>query len=301
MSAQYMLDTATSRATPTPAPMKRLTVPQVARRKGGEPIVMLTAYTARMAQLLDPHCDLLLVGDSLAQVIYGLDSTVRVTLDMMCAHGAAVVRGSYHSVVIVDLPFGSYEASPEQAFASAARVLAETGAAGIKLEGGVAMAPTVAFLTQRGIPVIGHVGLTPQSINALGSYAARGKQPGDYDRIVADAAAIAKAGAFLLVIEGVVEPLAAAITAQVACPTIGIGASAVCDGQVLVIDDMLGMFERTARFVRRFDDFATRIDTAAASYAAAVRSREFPAAAHLYEAVASATPDEAAHLNFPPA
>lgn len=286
MSVHYVLDTATSRATPTPAPMKRLTVPQIARRKGGEPIVMLTAYTARMAQLLDPHCDLLLVGDSLAQVVYGLDSTVRVTLEMMCAHGAAVVRGSYHSVVIVDLPFGSYEASPEQAFASAARVLAETGAAGVKLEGGVAMAPTVAFLAARGIPVIGHVGLTPQSINALGSYAARGKQVADYDRIVADAEAICAAGAFAIVIEGVVEPLAAAITAQVACPTIGIGASAACDGQVLVIDDMLGMFERTARFVRRFDDFASRIDTAAAGYAAAVRSREFPAAAHLYEAAA---------------
>ena len=286
MSAQYTLDTATSRATPTPAPMKRLTVPQIAVRKGAEPIVMLTAYTARMAQLLDPHCDLLLVGDSLAQVIYGLDSTVRVTLDMMCAHGAAVVRGSYHSVVIVDLPFGSYEASPEQAFHAAARVLAETGAAGVKLEGGTAMAPTVAFLTVRGIPVIGHVGLTPQAINALGGYGARGKNPGEYDKIAADAAAIAAAGAFALVIEGVVEPLAAAITAAVACPTIGIGASAACDGQVLVVDDMLGMFERTPRFVRRFDDFAARIDAAAGAYAEAVRTRAFPTEAQLYGVVA---------------
>jgi 3-methyl-2-oxobutanoate hydroxymethyltransferase len=300
VSAQYMLDTATSRATPTPAPMKRLTVPQIARRKDGEPIVMLTAYTARMAQLLDPHCDLLLVGDSLAQVIYGLDSTVRVTLEMMCAHGAAVVRGSYHSVVIVDLPFGSYEASPEGAFASAARVLAETGAAGVKLEGGVAMAPTVAFLVARGIPVMGHVGLTPQSINALGSYAARGKTHAEYARIVDDAQAIARAGAFAIVVEGVVEPLARAVTASVDCPTIGIGASAACDGQVLVIDDMLGMFERTARFVRRFDDFATRIDTAAASYATAVRSREFPAAAHLYEAAPAVAPAEATPLPVPP-
>jgi len=282
MSAQYTLDTATSRATPTPAPMKRLTVPQVAGRKGGEPLVMLTAYTARMAQLLDPHCDLLLVGDSLAQVIYGLDSTVKVTVEMMCAHGAAVVRGSYHSVVVVDLPFGSYEASPEQAFMTAARVLSETGAAAVKLEGGTAIAPTVAFLTARGVPVMGHVGLTPQAINALGGYGARGKSPAEFDKIAADAQAIATGGAFAMVIEGVVEPLAAAITASVPCPTIGIGASVACDGQVLVIDDMLGMFERTPRFVKRFDDFAARIDSAAATYAAAVRDRSFPTAAQLY-------------------
>jgi len=285
MSAQYTLDTATSRATPTPAPMKRLTVPQVAARKGGQPLVMLTAYTARMAQLLDPHCDLLLVGDSLAQVIYGLDSTVRVTVEMMCAHGAAVVRGSYHSVVAVDLPFGSYEASPAQAFATAARVLAETGAAAVKLEGGVAMAPTVAFLTARGVPVIGHVGLTPQAINALGGYGARGRSPAEYDKILADAAAVAAAGAFAIVIEGVVEPLARAVTAAVACPTIGIGASPACDGQVLVVDDMLGMFDRVPRFVERFDDFAGRVDTAVAAYAAAVRARRFPGPAQLYGVV----------------
>lgn len=284
MSAQYTLDTATSRATSIPAPMKRLTVPQIAKRKNGEPIVMLTAYTARMAQLLDPHCDLLLVGDSLGQVIYGLDTTVRVTLDMMCAHGAAVVRGSYHAVVIVDLPFGSYEASPEAAFVSAARVMAETGAAGVKLEGGMAMAPTVAFLTQRGVPVIGHVGLTPQAVNVLGGYGARGKTQTEYANIVDDAQAIAAAGAFAIVVEGVVEPLARAITASVDCPTIGIGASPACDGQVLVVDDMLGMFERTPRFVRRFDDLAVRIDTAAAAYAAAVRDRSFPGPDQLYAA-----------------
>ena len=284
MSTTFTLDTATSRATPTPAPMKRLTVPAIARAKGVTPLVMLTAYTARMAQLLDRHCDLLLVGDSLGQVIYGLDTTVRVTLDMMCAHGAAVVRGSYHAVVIVDLPFGSYEASPEAAFVSAARVMAETGAAGVKLEGGIAMAPTVAFLTARGIPVIGHVGLTPQAVNVLGGYGARGKTQAEYASIVDDAQAIARAGAFAIVVEGVVEPLARAITASVDCPTIGIGGSPACDGQVLVIDDMLGMFERTARFVRRFDDFAARIDTAAAAYAEAVRDRSFPGDAELYAA-----------------
>ena len=282
MSTTFTLDTSTSRAHPTPAPMKRLTVPTIGQRKGGQPIVMLTAYTARMAQLLDPHCDVLLVGDSLGQVIYGLPSTLQVTLDMMCAHGAAVVRGSYHSVVIIDMPFGSYEQSPEQAFASASRIMAETGAAGVKLEGGEAMAPTVAFLSQRGIPVVGHVGLTPQAVNALGGYGARGRSPEEEAKILRDAKAISDAGAFLLVIEGVVEPIAAKITKEVACPTIGIGASVECDGQVLVIDDMLGMFERTARFVKRYDDLATRIAAAAETYAAEVRSRSFPTAAETY-------------------
>ncbi|WP_454885034.1 3-methyl-2-oxobutanoate hydroxymethyltransferase [Sphingomonas oryzagri] len=282
MSTTFTLDTSTSRAHPTPAPMKRLTVPAIGKRKGGEPIVMLTAYTARMAQLLDPHCDVLLVGDSLGQVIYGLPTTLQVTLDMMCAHGAAVVRGSYHSVVIIDMPFGSYEQSPEQAFASASRIMAETGAAGVKLEGGEAMAPTVAFLARRGIPVCGHVGLTPQAVNALGGYGARGRSPEEEAKILRDAKAIADAGAFLLVIEGVVEPIAAKITKAVSCPTIGIGASAECDGQVLVIDDMLGMFERTARFVKRYDDLATRIATAAEAYAAEVRSRSFPTEAETY-------------------
>ncbi len=282
MSTTFTLDTATSRAHPVPEPVRRLTVPGIAKRKGGEPIVMLTAYTARMAQLLDRHCDMLLVGDSLGQVIYGLDTTVKVTLEMMIAHGAAVVRGSYHSVVIVDMPFGSYEGSPEQAFASAARVMKETGAAGVKLEGGAVMAPTVAFLSQRGIPVVGHVGLTPQAVNALGGYGARGRSEAEAAKILEDARAIDAAGAFALVVEGVVEPLARDITAAIACPTIGIGASPACDGQVLVVDDMLGMFERVPRFVERFDELATRIDAAAASYAAAVRERRFPTEKQLY-------------------
>jgi len=280
----YTLDTATSRAHPTPAPMRRLTVPALQARKGGEPIVMLTAYTARMAQLLDPHCDLLLVGDSLGQVIYGLPSTVPVTLDMMCAHGAAVVRGSYHSLVAIDLPFGSYEAGPEQAFATAARVLKETGAAAVKLEGGEAMAETIAFLTRRGIPVIGHVGLTPQAVNVLGGYRARGRDQAEADKILADARAVAQAGCFALVLEGVMEEIAIEATRIVACPTIGIGASAACDGQVLVTEDMLGLFERTPRFVKRFDDLAGRISAAAEAYAADVRSRAFPTADQLYHA-----------------
>ncbi|HEU4968254.1 3-methyl-2-oxobutanoate hydroxymethyltransferase [Sphingomonas sp.] len=278
----YTIDTATSRAHPTPAPMKRLTVPAVRARKGGEPLVMLTAYTVRMAQLLDPHCDILLVGDSLGQVIYGLPSTLPVSLDMMCAHGAAVVRGSYHALVIVDMPFGSYEASPEQAFASASRVLAETGAAGVKLEGGETMAPTVAFLTARGIPVMAHVGLTPQSVNALGGYGARGRTNEEHSRIIADARAVAGAGAFSVVAEGVIEPLARAITAEVSCPVIGIGASAECDGQVLVAEDMLGLFERTPRFVKRYADMASMIGDAVTAYAADVRARAFPGPEQVY-------------------
>ena len=278
----YTIDTATSRAHPTPVPMKRLTVPALQARKGGEPIVMLTAYTARMAQLLDPHCDLLLVGDSLAQVIYGLPSTIPVTLEMMCAHGAAVVRGSYHSVVAVDMPFGTYEASPQQAFENASRVLKETGAAAVKLEGGEAMAETVEFLVKRGIPVIGHVGLTPQAVNVLGGYRARGRDDNEANKILADAKAMSDAGCFALVLEGVMEEIAIEATKAVACPTIGIGASADCDGQVLVTDDMLGMFERTPRFVKRYDDLATRVSEAAAAYAAEVRSRAFPTAEQTY-------------------
>ena len=243
---------------------------------------MLTAYTARMAQLLDPHCDVLLVGDSLGQVIYGLPSTVPVTLDMMCAHGAAVVRGSYRSVVVVDMPFGSYEASPEQAFASAARVMKETGAAAVKLEGGTAMASTVAFLSQRGIPVVGHVGLTPQAVNALGGYGARGRTQQEHEKIVADGQAVQNAGAFAVVIEGVVEPIAVALTRSLEIPTIGIGASAQCDGQVLVTEDMLGMFERVPRFVKRYGTIAETISAAAELYAKEVRERSFPGADQVY-------------------
>ena len=287
MSTTFQLDTATSRANPTPAPMRRLTVPAIRARKTdgltGEPLVMLTAYTARQAQLLDAHCDLLLVGDSLGQVIYGLPSTVPVTLDMMANHGAAVVRGSYHAVVVVDMPFGSYEASPEQAFESAACLLKATGAAAVKLEGGAAMAPTVSFLTNRGIPVMGHVGLTPQAVNVLGGYGARGRSDAEADKIVSDAKALDEAGAFAIVIEGVVEPIAIAATNSVSCPTIGIGASAACDGQVLVTEDMLGMFERVPRFVKRYEDIAGVIDRTVARYAEEVRARTFPTADQTYQ------------------
>ncbi len=286
MSTTFTLDTATSRATPVSQPMRRVTVPAIRARKAAgttaEPIVMLTAYTARMAQLIDPHCDIILVGDSLGQVIYGLPSTIPVTVEMMCAHGAAVVRGSHHAVVVIDLPFGSYETSPEAAFATAARVLKETGAAAVKLEGGEAMAPTVGFLTARGVPVMGHVGLTPQAVNVLGGYAARGKSQEEHHTIIADGEAVAAAGAFAVVVEGVLEPIARALTDTLAVPVIGIGASAHCDGQVLVTEDMLGLFERTPRFVKRYEALAETIGAAAAAYAGEVRERSFPTADQTY-------------------
>ena len=282
----FTMDTGTSRATPSPVPGKRMTAPSLRARKidgkTEQPIVMLTAYTMRMAQLLDTHCDMLLVGDSLGQVIYGLPSTIPVTMEMMCAHGAAVVRGSWHALVAVDMPFGSYEQSPAQAFASASRIMKETGCAAIKLEGGEAIAPTIEFLTHRGIPVIGHVGLTPQAVNTLGGYGARGREQREADKILADARAVDQAGAFCIVVEGVMEDIATEIARSVSAPVIGIGASAECDGQVLVIDDMLGMFERTPRFVKRYDDLAERIGEAARTYAEEVRARSFPTSDQTY-------------------
>jgi 3-methyl-2-oxobutanoate hydroxymethyltransferase len=283
----FTIDTSTSRATPSPVPGKRMTAPSIRARKADgktrQPIVMLTAYTMRMAQLLDPHCDMLLVGDSLGQVIYGLPSTIPVTMEMMCAHGAAVVRGSWHALVAVDMPFGSYEASPQQAFESASRIMKETGCAAVKLEGGEAMAPTIEFLTHRGIPVIGHVGLTPQAVNVLGGYGARGREPAEGKKIMSDAKAVDQAGAFCMVVEGVLDELATQIAKSTSCPIIGIGASAECDGQVLVTEDMLGLFERTPRFVKRYDDLAARIGEAAKSYGKEVRARSFPTADQTYK------------------
>lgn len=278
----FTMPVSTSRANPTPQPMKRLTVPRIRQRKGGEPLVMLTAYTVRMAQIMDAHCDMLLVGDSLGQVIYGLPHTVAVTMEMMALHGAAVVRGSYHAAVIVDMPFGSYEASPEVAFNNAARLLKETGAAAVKMEGGKVIAPTIEYVSARGIPVMGHVGLTPQAVNILGGYGVRGKSAAEARSIVEDAEAVAKAGAFAMVIEGVMEPIAIEITEKVACPTIGIGASAQCDGQVLVTEDMLGLFDRVPKFVKRFADMHVQVEDAVKQYAQDVRSRSFPGPDQLY-------------------
>ena len=262
---------------------KRLSVTQLQARKGGDKIVCLTAYTASMARHLDPEVDLLLVGDSLAMTVYGFDSTLPVTLDMMVAHGAAVVRATQHALITVDLPFGSYQESPEQAFRAAARVLAETGCAAVKLEGGEEMAETVAFLVRRGIPVMGHVGLTPQAVNALGGYRSRGHAGDERDKIMRDGIAIAEAGAFSLVIEGTAESVARELTASVAIPTIGIGGSPACDGQILVTDDMLGLFaEFTPKFVKRYRRLGDQIREAAREYADEVRDGRFPSEEHTY-------------------
>jgi 3-methyl-2-oxobutanoate hydroxymethyltransferase len=261
---------------------KRLTAPDIRSRKGGLPVVMLTSYHAHTARIVDRHCDVILVGDSLGMVMHGFETTIPVTLDMMILQGHAVMRGSRRALVVIDMPFGSYEASKEQAFLSAARVMKETGCGAIKVEGGQRMADTIAFLVERGIPVMGHVGLTPQSINAIGGFKAQGRDLADWGRIEADARAVADAGAFAVVLEAVAEPLAARITGEVAIPTIGIGASATCDGQVLVLEDMLGLSPRVPKFVKRFTDLGPSIDAAVEAYAAEVRARTFPSPDHIY-------------------
>jgi 3-methyl-2-oxobutanoate hydroxymethyltransferase len=262
--------------------IRRLTAPDIRARKGGEAIVSLTSYHAHTARIVDAYCDVILVGDSLGMVMHGLETTIPVTLDMMILQGLAVMRGSKRALVVVDLPFGSYEASQEQAFASAARVLKETGCGAIKLEGGQRMAKTIAFLVERGVPVIGQVGLTPQAINALGSFRAQGRDEADWAPIETDARAVAEAGAFAVVLEAVAEPLARRITAQITIPTIGIGASAACDGQILVLEDMLGLSPRVPKFVKRFGELGPSIEQAVKSYAQEVRARTFPAAEHVY-------------------
>ena len=263
--------------------IKRITVPQMRARKGEAPIVVLTAYTTPMARLLDPHVDILMVGDSLGMVVYGMDSTLGVTLEMMITQGKAVMRGAQRACVVIDLPFGSYQESPEIAFRNAARVLSETGAQAVKLEGGAEMAPTIDFLTKRGVPVMAHVGLTPQSINTLGGFRTQGRDDATARRVLADAEAVARAGAFTVVVEGTVETLAREITTRIPIPTIGIGASPSCDGQVLVIDDVLGVFaDFTPKFVKRFAELGPLISEAAATYAAEVRARKFPGPEHCF-------------------
>jgi 3-methyl-2-oxobutanoate hydroxymethyltransferase len=261
---------------------RRLTAPDIRARKGGDPLVCLTSYHAHTARILDSYCDVILVGDSLGMVMHGLESTVPVTLDMMILQGNAVMRGSKRALVVIDLPFGSYEASKEQAFTSGARVLKETGCGAIKLEGGRRMAETMAFLVERGVPVMGHVGLTPQAINTIGSFRAQGRDQEDWGPIEADARAVADAGAFSVVLEAMAEPLARRITAEVAIPTIGIGASVACDGQILVLEDMLGLSPRVPKFVKRFSDLGPSIELAVKSYAEDVRARHFPGADHVY-------------------
>lgn len=264
------------------APVKRFTVPEIRARKNGQPIVVLTAYTAPLAAMVDRHADVILVGDSLGMVVHGLESTIGVTLDMMILHGQAVMRGSQRAMVVIDMPFGSYEESPEQAFRNSVRVMTETGCGAVKLEGGQRMAETVHFLTQRGIPVMGHIGLTPQSTNVLGGFKTQGRDEASWPAHIEDARQVAEAGAFSIVVEGVMEALADRITDSIPVPTIGIGASARCDGQVLVLDDMLGLSGRVPRFVRKFGDLGPRADEAIAEYAAAVRDRSFPAPEQTY-------------------
>lgn len=261
---------------------KRTTTADIASRKGGEPIVALTAYDAPMASILDEHCDFLLVGDSVGMVVHGLPTTVGVTVDMMILHGKAVMRGSERALVVIDMPFGSYESSPEQAFENASRILKETGAQAVKIESGRYAAETIRFLVERGVPVMGHVGLRPQAVNVTGGFKAKGRTLSEREEILAEASATAAAGAFAIVVEGVAEDLAREITGKVAAPTIGIGASSACDGQILVTQDMLGLFDWTPKFVKRYASLRTAIVDAVAGYAAEVRRRTFPEAAQVY-------------------
>ena len=259
-----------------------MTAPDIAKRKGGEPIVALTAYHAHTARIIDPYVDLLLVGDSLGMVMHGYETTVPVPLDLMIMHARAVVRGSTTALVVVDMPFGSYEESPAVAFRNAARVMKETGCGAIKLEGGRHMAETVRYLTDRGIPVMSHIGLTPQAINTIGSFKPRGRFRSEWAAFEEDARAIADAGAFAVVLEALAELLAARITRQIPIPTIGIGASAECDGQILVLEDMLGLSPRVPRFVKEYAQIGAAIESAVKSFAGDVRNRAFPGAEHTY-------------------
>lgn len=257
-------------------PVRRVTVPQIAARKGGEPIVSLTSYHAHTAAIVDRYADFILVGDSLGMVMHGMESTLGVTVDMMITHGKAVVRGTQRALVVVDMPFGSYEESPSEAFRNAARIMQETGCGAVKLEGGARMAETIRFLTERGIPVMAHIGLTPQSSNVMGGFKTQGRDEESWPLHEADAQAVTEAGAFAIVLEGMVEPLAARITRQISIPTIGIGASAECDGQILVLEDMLGLNPKPPKFVKVYGDLGGRIEKAVSDYADEVRSRAFP-------------------------
>jgi 3-methyl-2-oxobutanoate hydroxymethyltransferase len=262
--------------------LKRITVPQIRAHKGAEPVVCLTCYHAHTARLLDGHVDIMLVGDSLGMVMHGLETTLGVTLEMMITHARAVMRGSSRALVTVDMPFGSYEESPQVAFRNAARVIQETGATAIKLEGGTRMAETIRYLTERGIPVMGHIGLTPQSVNVMGGFKTTGRTEAEWPALIADAQAVSQAGAFAVVLEGMAEPLAARITQQIAIPTIGIGASPACDGQILVMEDMLGLNPNPPKFVRQYAQLGPAIAAAVEAYASDVRSRRFPGAENVY-------------------
>ncbi|TVP72577.1 MAG: 3-methyl-2-oxobutanoate hydroxymethyltransferase [Rhodobacteraceae bacterium] len=266
----------------TQAPIRRMTVPQIRARKGGDPIVSLTSYHAHTAAIVDKYADFILVGDSLGMVMHGMDSTIGVPLDLMIMHGRAVVRGTKRALIIVDMPFGTYEESPNMAFRNAAQIMKETGCGAVKLEGGARMAETIHFLVERGIPVMAHIGLTPQSSHVMGGFKTQGRDEDTWDAHIADAKAVTEAGAFALVVEGVVAPLADKITAAVEIPTIGIGASVNCDGQILVLEDMLGLNPWVPKFVKKYGDLGPAIEAAVASYAEEVKTRAFPDEEHVY-------------------
>ena len=261
---------------------RRISVPEIKARKGREPIVSLTCYHAHTAKLLDLHVDVMLVGDSLGMVMHGMETTLGVPLELMILHAQAVMRGAKHALVVVDMPFGTYEESPEIAFRNAARVMKETGCSAVKLEGGARMAPTIRYLTQRGIPVMAHIGLTPQMIQVLGGFKTQGRKAEEWPAIEADAVAIAEAGAFAVVLEAMAEPLAAKITQLIPIPTIGIGASPSCDGQILVLEDMLGLNPSPPRFVREYAHLGPEIEAAVKAYASDVRTRRFPSQENVY-------------------
>jgi len=260
----------------------RVSVPEIKAHKSAKPIVCLTCYHAHTARLLDEHVDLMLVGDSVGMVMHGMENTLGVTLEMMILHGKAVMRGSRHALVVVDMPFGSYEESPQIAFRNAARIIQETGCTAVKMEGGSRIAETILYLTSRGIPVMGHIGLTPQMIQIFGGFKTQGRTAAEWPAIEADAKAVAQAGAFAIVLEGMAEPLAAKITNDIAIPTIGIGASAQCDGQILVMEDMLGLNPNPPKFVRQYARLGADIEIAVKAYAADVRSRTFPGKENVY-------------------
>jgi 3-methyl-2-oxobutanoate hydroxymethyltransferase len=262
---------------------KRVTVPEIRAHKNAKPVVALTCYHAHTARLLDSHVDLMLVGDSLGMVMHGMETTLGVTLDMMITHGKAVMRGSKHALVVVDMPFGSYEESPQIAFRNAARVIQETGCTAVKMEGGARIGETIRYLTERGIPVMGHIGLTPQRIQIFGGFKTQGRTQAEWPAIEADAKAVAEGGAFAVVLEGMAEPLAAKITREISIPTIGIGASAECDGQILVMEDMLGLNPNPPKFVRQYASLGTQIEDAVKAYAADVRARSFPGKENVYQ------------------
>lgn len=267
----------------TQKPVRRITCPQIAARKNGDPIVSLTSYAAPTAAIVDKYADFILVGDSLGMVMHAMDNTLGVTLDLMIAHGKAVVRSTQRALIVVDMPFGSYEESPQVAFRNAARIMQETGCCAVKLEGGQRMAETIEFLVRRGIPVMGHTGLTPQSSHTFGGFKTQGRQEESWGTHEGDAKAVADAGAFALVLEGMVEPLAAKITQQINIPTIGIGASAACDGQILVLEDMLGLNPgKPPKFVKVYGDLGAQINSAVKQYAEEVRNRQFPSEAEVY-------------------